>query len=392
MIAKKLKDKLQQRISDNSLRSLPLPNDLIDFSSNDYLGFSNSQSIFERASRILLENDLKMNGATGSRLLSGNHKLYDLVEHQLCQFHDSEAALIFNSGYDANLGFFSTVPQRNDIILYDELIHASIRDGLQLSLAKSFKFLHNDLENLERLLERHTEIHSKSNDEEKSIYVVTESVFSMDGDNPDLERLSTLCEKFKSFLIVDEAHAVGVLGKGKGLVFENNLQNKIFARIITFGKAIGCHGAAILASEDLRDYLINFSRPLIYTTALPPNSLASIKASYEELEKNNYSGQMQTLSEKIKFFQTEVKNLKLDQFFVKSESAIHSFLLSGNETVKAVSKKLRESGFDVKPILSPTVPKDEERLRFCIHSFNTQKEISEVLELLSIFVKDSLGQ
>src|SRR6185436_5911994 len=144
--------KLENRKQNNSLRKLPSFNNLVDFSSNDYIGFSKSEFIFKQAHHYLIENEIIQNGATGSRLISGNHSLYQIAELFIMQFHDAESALIFNSGYDANAGFFSAVPQRNDVILYDELSHASIRDGIVMSNAKSYKFNHNDFEDLERLI------------------------------------------------------------------------------------------------------------------------------------------------------------------------------------------------------------------------------------------------
>ena len=149
-LPKSLQQKLQQREVNNALRKLPMNNDLVDFASNDYLGFANNEAIFDLSYQLLLNQNLKINGATGSRLLSGNHKLYQITEDFIAEFHQSESALIFNSGYDANIGFFSSVPQRNDIILYDELCHASIRDGIQMSNAKAYKFQHNNLEEIGR--------------------------------------------------------------------------------------------------------------------------------------------------------------------------------------------------------------------------------------------------
>ncbi len=151
---KNLSDKLESRIANNALRQLPSSIDLVDFASNDYLGFSKSESVFDTTHQFLLDRNIKNNGATGSRLLSGNHKLYKETEDFIAKFHQSETALIFNSGYDANVGFFSSVPQKGDLILYDELCHASIRDGIKLSNAKSYKFQHNDFEDLERLILR----------------------------------------------------------------------------------------------------------------------------------------------------------------------------------------------------------------------------------------------
>ena len=180
---KNLSSRLEIRSQNNALRKLPQSNDLIDFASNDYIGFSQSEAIFNACHQFLLDNNIKSNGATGSRLLSGNHSLYTETESYIAQFHQAESALIFNSGYDANIGFFSAVPQRNDVILYDELCHASIRDGIQLSNAKAYKFQHNDFEDLEKkIINFNGNFNSNCNKEKTNIYVVTETVFSMDGD------------------------------------------------------------------------------------------------------------------------------------------------------------------------------------------------------------------
>ncbi|MEX6626538.1 aminotransferase class I/II-fold pyridoxal phosphate-dependent enzyme [Tenacibaculum salmonis] len=370
---KKLTQKLLHRIENNSLRTLGQKNILIDFSSNDYLGFAKSEVIFNKTHQFLVNNSILQNGATGSRLLSGNHHLYNSIEKELAQFHSSEEALIFNSGYDANIGFFSSIPQRGDIILYDEFIHASIRDGIQLSNAQSFKFKHNNLDDLEKKISKH----QSKNDTE--IYVVTESIFSMDGDAPDLTRMTEIIKKNNAHFIVDEAHAVGVFNKG--LIQELNIESAIFARIITFGKALGCHGAVVLGSKELKQYLINFSRSFIYTTGLSPHALATIKFAYFELIRSKATEKLQ---KNILFFKKEINRLQLD--FITSNSAIHCCIISGNENVKKIAKQLKEKGFDVKAILSPTVNKGEERLRFCLHSYNSTQEITNVLEHLVTFV------
>ncbi|MES2576702.1 MAG: pyridoxal phosphate-dependent aminotransferase family protein [Bacteroidota bacterium] len=371
-----LSAKLEIRKQNNALRKLPLSSKKIDFSSNDYLGFSQSEIIFKETHQHLITNNIIQNGATGSRLLSGNHKLYQETEDFIANFHKSESALIFNSGYDANVGFFSAVPQKNDLILYDELCHASIRDGIQLSNAKAYKFNHNDFEDLEKLILRNPNT---------NIYIVTESVFSMDGDCPNLEELVQLSDKYNCYLVVDEAHALGVFGtEGEGFVQMLGLQNHVFARIMTFGKGLGCHGAAILSSIELRDYLVNFARSFIYTTGLSPHSVATILVAYQHLKKDSAS--ILKLRENIVFFNQEKNMLGLKPLFVRSKSAIQSAIIPGNEKVKAIANLLQEKGFDVKAILSPTVPEGQERLRFCLHSYNSQQEISEVLRLLSTFV------
>ena len=368
--------KLEIRRQQNAFRKLPLPSKKIDFSSNDYVGFSQSEIIFKETHEYLSTNKIIQNGATGSRLLSGNHKLYRQTEDYIATFHQSETALIFNSGYDANVGFFGSVPQKGDLILYDELCHASIRDGIQLSNAKAYKFNHNDFEDLEKLILRNPNT---------VIYIVTESVFSMDGDCPNLEELVSLSDKHHCYLVVDEAHALGVFGsKGEGFVQMLGLQDHVFARIMTFGKGLGCHGAAILGSVELKDYLVNFARSFIYTTGLSPHSVATILVAYQYLEKDLAS--ILKLRENIVFFNQQKNLLSLKPLFVRSKSAIQSAIIPGNEKVKNIANQLQEKGFDVKAILSPTVPEGQERLRFCLHSYNSQEEISEVLQLLSTFV------
>jgi 8-amino-7-oxononanoate synthase len=379
-IPKLLLEKLEIRKQNNSLRELSFPSSLIDFSSNDYLGISKSDAVFHKTHQFLIDNNIIQNGATGSRLLSGNHILYQEGESFIAHFHKADAALIFNSGYDANVGFFSAVPQRNDLILYDELSHASIRDGILMSNAKSYRFGHNDYEDLEKRI-----VAAKSNSAIKEIYIVTESVFSMDGDSPILELLVSIAEKHGAHLIIDEAHALGVFGeKGEGLVQMLNLQDKVFARIMTFGKGLGCHGAAVLGSENLKSYLVNFARSFIYTTGLSPHSVATILIAYQYLEKEIST--IDTLRQNIVHFNQEKNVLGLKPLFVRSKSAIQSAIIPGNEKVKSIAKLIQEKGFEVKPILSPTVPEGQERLRFCLHSFNSKEEITEVLALLSKFL------
>ncbi|GIZ09932.1 8-amino-7-oxononanoate synthase [Flavobacterium sp. UMI-01] len=370
--------KLEKRIHSNALRQLGTANSRIDFSSNDYIGFSRSTAIFNETHHYLVASNLTQNGATGSRLLSGNHCVYTITEQEIATFHQAQTALLFNSGYDANLGFFSCVPQKNDFILYDELCHASIRDGIQLSNAKAYKYNHNDFEDLERLI-------LKFNTTNPSIYIATESVFSMDGDCPNLEELVQLATKYNCYLVIDEAHALGVYGDyGEGLVQSLGLQDQVFARIMTFGKGLGCHGAAILGCPELQRYLVNFSRSLIYTTGLSPHAIATIKTAYQHLKKQ--SAELNKLRKNISYFNQHKKLLGLHPLFVRSNSAIQCAIIPGNEKVKALATQIQEKGYDVKPILSPTVPSGQERLRFCLHSYNTEEEISKLLYLLSTFV------
>jgi 8-amino-7-oxononanoate synthase len=373
---KNLTAKLEIRKQNNAARELPSPSTAIDFASNDYIGFSKSAAIFNQTHQFLIDNKQIQNGATGSRLLSGNHDIYSLTEKYIAHFHQAATALIFNSGYDANVGLFSSVPQKGDFILYDELCHASIRDGILLSNAKSYKFQHNDYEDLELLLQRF-----KSNGTE--IYIATESVFSMDGDASNIEQLVRLSKKYHCHLIVDEAHALGVFGEnGEGLT--QPFHHDIFARIMTFGKGLGSHGAAILGSIDLKNYLVNFARSFIYTTALSPHAVATILIGYQQLQKEQET--LQKLRSNIVFFNQQKQLLGMKPLFVYSKSAIQCAIIPGNEKVKNIARQLQNYGFDVKPILSPTVPKEQERLRFCLHSYNSEEQISKLLSLLSTFV------
>ena len=368
---------LTKRHKENAFRKLDSKPMLVDFSSNDYLGFSRENAISKMAREIMVSEKVRQNGATGSRLLSGNHKFYTALEDYLSEYHKAEATLVFNSGYDANLGFFSTVPQKGDIVLYDEFCHASIRDGIQLSRAKSYKFRHNSMDDLARKLDL---LFKKSQHTESEIYVSTESVFSMDGDSPDLNVLAPFCQEHGLHLVVDEAHALGVFSTGKIGVL--GLENEVFARIITFGKGLGVHGAAILGSPHLKDFLVNFCRSFVYTTGLPPHTLAAILSGYHFLESEHGLQAVARLKGNISHFKKIVLENGLGSNFIESDSAIQSCIVEGNEKVKFLSRNLEENGFDVRPILSPTVPKGSERLRFCLHAFNTKEEIMTALEVV----------
>ena len=375
-LPKKLVKKLEERRINNSLRQLTRTKNAVDFSSNDYLGFSRTPALTKIAQGIVNQINL-VNGATGSRLLTGNHSLFDNTEDIIKSYHKVEAALLFNSGYDANLGLLSSVPQRNDVVFYDELCHASIRDALQLSNAKSQKFKHNNFIDLKAKLKGYQ---SSEQQVDNIIYVVTESVFSMDGDSPDLEELADLCMQYKAYLIVDEAHALGVFGRG--LVANLKLSDKVFATIVTFGKALGSHGAAVLGSTELKTYLINYARSLIYTTAQSPHSVATIYAGYQLLDGSLGHTAQKKLTDNIQYFKDKVEELALNAMVTPTKSAIQIIKIGGNTKTKTIANQLQEKGFDVRAILAPTVPAGSERLRICLHAFNSFDEINAVLQLV----------
>ncbi len=372
----KLHTKLENRKSSNSFRSLYSQHDLIDFSSNDYIGFAINDNISNKT-KARLDSVKYLNGSTGSRLLSGNLKIHEEVEDYLSGFFNCSSSLLFNSGYVANIGLLSSVPERGDIILFDELCHASIRDGIRLSNAKSYSFEHNNVEDLEKR-------YKNTVPKDSTVYIVVESIYSMDGDMAPLIDISGFCDKLNCFLIVDEAHATGLFGKnGSGLIDELGIQDKVFARIVTFGKALGCHGAVILGSKELINYLINFARSFIYTTSMPVHNALTILYAFQELE---ITDEISKLKSNIDKFKKEIEENNLKNKFIDSNSSIQGCIIGDPSKVKVIAANFKANNFDVKAILSPTVPKGTERLRFCIHSYNSFSQIEAVLKLICKFV------
>ena len=360
-----LSDKLDERIRSNLLRRLSLNSTSVDFTSNDYLGMVKLGLLHEEVS-----DESFSSGSTGSRLLSGNYALIEQTEKEIALFHDAETGLIFNSGYDANLGLLSCIANKGDTILHDQYSHASIRDGIRLSFAQSQGFGHNNLLDLEKKLKSAT----------GTVFVVTESLFSMDGDIAPLNDMVALCKEYHAHLIVDEAHATGITGDaGEGLVQVMNVQANCFARVHTFGKALGCHGAIVLGSQQLRNYLINFSRPFIYTTALPPMAVSVIRKAYSIFPKLTQS--RKRLSELIGYWCASSWMLKTS----KNAGAIQYILLAGNEEVKKLASFLQDSDIDARPILYPSVPKGAERIRIILHAFNTIEEIELLRTRIELF-------
>ncbi len=342
---------------------------MIDFCSNDYLGFARDQRLRDRIFSELQANTPQSVGATGSRLISGNSGYIEDLERSIASYHRSKAGLIYNSGYDANLGLFSCLPQKGDTVIIDELAHASIIDGIRLSFANRYTFAHNNIESLEEKLRNAKGI----------CYVVIESIYSMDGDTPPIAAIIALTEKYNVHLIVDEAHAIGLYPVG--LVQHLGLQDQVFARVITFGKALGCHGAIVLGSDLLRRYLINFSRSFIYTTAPSFHEIAAIKIAYQFLGEAD--PEIALLRRNISLFKEWLipGSLKL----IGSDSAIQCLIAGNNENASKIAAHLQQTGLDVRAILSPTVARGSERLRICLHAFNTNEEIKLLADTLNNF-------
>jgi 8-amino-7-oxononanoate synthase len=352
--------KLQNRAEKGTLRSLDLFNQGLDFCSNDYLGLSKEKK----------EKKGSFSGSTGSRLISGNSSEALKSELLLSDFFQAEAALIFNSGYDANLGLLSSIPQRGEIILYDELLHASARDGIRLSHAKSFSFKHNDLVDLEKKMKKYV----------CPVFVVVESLYSMDGDFSPLVEINNICIKYKAKLIVDEAHTGGIFGnEGRGISVELGIEKDVFARVFTFGKAYGIHGACVVGSKTLIHYLINFARSFIYTTALPKQQYFDISSTVTHKKIPSLAVK---LFENIAFFRNELQNFNLSSH---EKSPIQILFVGNIEKTLFVAKQLQNDNFLVKAILSPTVPEGTERLRFCLHAFNSKDEIKRLTEKINLY-------
>ncbi len=369
-IDERLSASLDKRIAEKTFRSLTLKSGLIDFSSNDYLGFARSPELKNKIKEYEISERYYANGSTGSRLLSGNSAFAEELEKFIAHYHHAEAALLFNSGYNANLGLFSALGRKGDTIIYDELIHASVHDGMRLSKAECKPFAHNNTVQLEALLKGTT----------GQVFVAVESVYSMDGDFAPLKAIAAICKKYNASLIVDEAHATGIFGKnGTGSVCELGLENEVFARLITYGKAMGCHGAAVLGSTLLKNYLMNFARSFIYTTAAPLNNLFAIKSAYDALQQSEE--QITALKINIGYFKSRIKTVDGINLH-ESSSPIQSIIIPGNERVRNIAAQIQSKGFDVRPLVSPTVPAGQERIRICLHAFNTEKEIEDLVSAI----------
>jgi len=358
-------ERLEERRQNGLLRKLSQTKDMVDFSSNDYLGLARCKELGQQLQKAVLLYPDAILGSTGSRLLSGNSEFAEKLEQDIAAFHGTEAALLFNSGYAANLALFSSLAQRGDTIIMDELIHASVIDGSRMGLGKRLKFKHNSLESLEEKLKVATGI----------CYVAVESLYSMDGDQAPLRAIQHLCSTYNALLIVDEAHALGVFGKG--LVAQNGLSNQIFATLFTFGKALGAHGAVVTGSHLLRNYLINFARPFIYSTAMPFAQLLHIRLAYKYLQDHQELPLL--LKKKIRLFQEYLSSIPHIQIM---EGPVQSILIPGQTAVRKASLELEAMNIKVYPIVSPTVAPGTERLRICLHTYNTDQEIGQLCQFL----------
>lgn len=363
-----LQQKLATRSEAGLLRKLRVVPGGIDFYSNDYLGIARSGLLSAQLAGEVQRCPGLLSGSTGSRLVSGNSPLAGQVEHVIAQTHQTQAALLFASGYNANLALFSCLPQRGDTIIADERVHRSVHDGCALSFAKKWKFAHNDVSSLQARLARAG----------GQVFVAIESLYSMNGDFAPLQAIVEVCRKYGAALLVDEAHAFGVFGQG--LVVTNGWQREVLATVVTYGKAMGLQGAAVLCSDTIKQYLVNFAAPFIYSTASPDIQWKSIQAGYHYLQ--THTQLLVQLQQNIQLFRQQVK-----QTISHEGSPVQAVLLPRHRSWHEIEQALRAANINAFLAKSPTVSPGAECIRVCLHSFNSAAEIQCLAAILNAYFR-----
>ena len=338
---------------------------VLNFCSNDYLGLANDARIKAAAIEAVEKHGL---GSGASRLVCGNMSPHEALEVDLAFFKNTESALVYSSGYMANIGIISSLMNRDSVVLSDRLNHASIVDGIILSRARMMRYPHVDMQALRKILE--------SLPTAKRKLIVTDSVFSMDGDRAPLKQIVDLAAQYEAIVMVDEAHAFGVLGEhGGGLVEELGLQSQVDIQMGTLSKAAGCFGAYACGDKGLRDYLINKSRSFIYTTAMPP---ALAQAARMALQIIRRADQLRgNLQENSDYVRTHLKIMGFD--WMNSSTPIIPILVKDPLQAVAMSNRLLEKGIFVQAIRPPTVPVGGSRLRLTVMASHTQEDLDQLL-------------
>lgn len=344
---------------------------MLNLSSNDYLGLAADERLYAAFMQHLAGNPLPFSSSS-SRLLTGNHSVYTELETRIASAYRREAALLFNSGYHANIGLLPAVADKQTLILADKLVHASIIDGIRLSGAPFVRYRHNDGDHLEQLLRKEYGRYSR-------YIIVTESIFSMDGDVADLRRLVALKEQYAGiFLYVDEAHAVGVRGEnGLGVAEETGCTGSVDWLVGTFGKALASVGAYVVCSEEMKRWLVNTMRPLIFSTALPPVNIAWSRFVFERLpgfreERSRLAAVSVLLNRHIGWLTGKAPGV----------SHIVPFVVGENDACIRRAQALQEAGFYVLPVRPPTVPPGTSRLRFSLTANLTLPEMERLISCL----------
>ena len=336
---------------------------LISFSCNDYLGLSQNSEVIEAGIRAIKKYGA---GSGASRLVSGNNFLYDKLEQLLASFKNGEAACVFGSGYLTNTGVIPALTTNKDLLIFDELSHSSTNIGIKLSRSKAIKFKHNDMNHVEELLKQHRKKYI-------SCFLLSEGVFSMDGDRGKIKELAYLANKYDASIILDDAHGFGVLGKGRGSQYELNPIPEILIQIGTLSKAIGSYGGFVVAPKAVIELLQNKARSLIYTTALPPSILASAIKSLEIIKRNK--------SLVKKPYDNAKLLCKLADLPEPESSIVTIILKSENKAINA-SKILEKYGYYISAIRPPTVPINTSRLRLTFSASHKKKDIISLSKLI----------
>ncbi|KAJ5484874.1 hypothetical protein N7539_004862 [Penicillium diatomitis] len=396
-----------------------LPGTAVDFSSNDFLSLSTSPAFRNRyLSHLNSAPESFPFASGGSRLLDGNSAYAEELERFVAEFHDAPAALLFNSGYDANIGVLASIPQPGDLVLYDELVHASAREGMRLSRASARKmFSHSSPTSLKEVLSEEMKSDPWIWEGTRNVFIVIESLYSMDGDVAPIQDfirvVDELLPRQNGYFIVDEAHATGVFGpRGAGVVQHIGVQDRMFIRVHTFGKALASHGAMVLCGPQTRDYLINYARSLIYTTALGFPFLASIRTAYELLSSGQTDSvgnpifspqpslylklitlkQLRTRSQQlIQHLHQRLQALRVPQsvpFRVDHFATSPIFSLRTSRP-RELASICQEAGYIIRAIMPPTVPRGSERVRVCLHSGNTETEIDGLVHVIQSWLDRS---
>ena len=376
------KQQLEQLRAKNQYRSIPdlvhqgryitrENRKMLNMSSNDYLGLASNENLRQSFLQQYGDNFPSFTSSS-SRLLTGNFPVYTDLEQFIAQRFQRESALLFNSGYHANLGILPALTTTKSLILADKLVHASMIDGIRLSQCEFFRYRHNDYEHLKSMLEKNARKFDRT-------FIVTESVFSMDGDVADLNYLAQLKTQFpNTYLYVDEAHAIGVYGKnGLGIAEQANVIADIDLLVGTFGKALASIGAYVVCDQILKECLINQMRPLIFSTALPPFNVAWTHFIFERLPQ--FSKERTHLEQLSAFLRQEVEHRTQ---IMPSQTCIVPYILGENEATLAKAKVLQEQGYYCLPIRPPTVPKGTSRIRLSLTADMTMDEVKQFVACL----------
>ena len=376
------KQQLEQLRAQNQYRSIPdlvhqgryitrENRKMLNMSSNDYLGLASNENLRQSFLQQYADNFPSFTSSS-SRLLTGNFPVYTDLEQFIAQRFQRESALLFNSGYHANLGILPALTTTKSLILADKLVHASMIDGIRLSQCEFFRYRHNDYEHLKSLLEKNAGKFDRT-------FIVTESVFSMDGDVADLNYLAQLKTQFpNTYLYVDEAHAIGVYGKnGLGIAERANVIADIDLLVGTFGKALASMGAYVVCDQILKECLINQMRPLIFSTALPPFNVAWTHFIFERLPQ--FSKERTHLEQLSAFLRQEVEHRTQ---IMPSQTCIVPYILGENDATLAKAKDLQEQGYYCLPIRPPTVPKGTSRIRLSLAADMTMDEVKQFVACL----------